>query len=102
MSSSTSRNDSGKRWYSHTQWEMTSTGYWCPLYDSDALPTNDPPSLIDQKIIPPVSQRDSALRAPTPSALLQALHGLLAVAFADLRRGVFGPTGLDVHRPVRM
>jgi hypothetical protein len=27
MSSSTSRNDSGKRKYSHTQWEMTSTGY---------------------------------------------------------------------------
>jgi hypothetical protein len=42
MSSSISRNDSGKRWYSHTQWEMTSTGYRCPLYDSDALPTDDP------------------------------------------------------------
>jgi hypothetical protein len=27
ISSSTSRNDSGKRWYSHTQWEMTSIGY---------------------------------------------------------------------------
>jgi hypothetical protein len=38
ISSSTSRNDSGKRKYSHTQWEMTSTGYRCPLYDSDALP----------------------------------------------------------------
>ena len=27
ISSSTSRNDSGKRKYSHTQWEITSTGY---------------------------------------------------------------------------
>jgi hypothetical protein len=29
--------------YSHTQWEITSTGYRCPLYDGDVLPTDDPP-----------------------------------------------------------
>src|SRR5688572_24888593 len=47
MSSSTSRNDSGKRWYSHTQREMTSTGYRWPLYDGDTAPMDDP-SQADQ------------------------------------------------------
>jgi hypothetical protein len=42
MSSSTSRKDRGKRKYSHTQWEMTSTGYRCPLYDGDTAPTDSP------------------------------------------------------------
>ncbi|WP_246144920.1 hypothetical protein [Actinacidiphila oryziradicis] len=54
MSSSTSRNDSGKRKYSHTHREITSTGYRCPLYDSDVLSTDDSPSTtINPKIIPP-------------------------------------------------
>ena len=40
--------------YSHTQWEITSTGYRWPLYDGDALPTDDtPPTTINPKIIPP-------------------------------------------------
>jgi hypothetical protein len=60
MSSSTSRKDRGKRKYSHTQWEMTSTGYRCPLYDGDT-PQTAPSSTINQKIIPPINQRDSAL-----------------------------------------
>jgi hypothetical protein len=42
MSSSTPRNDSGKRKYSQTQWEMTSTGYRCPLCDGDTAPTDSP------------------------------------------------------------
>ncbi|MFE2610939.1 hypothetical protein ACFXDI_48355 [Streptomyces mirabilis] len=42
ISSSTSRKLSGNRKYSHTQWEITSTGYRCPLYDGDAVPTDDP------------------------------------------------------------
>lgn len=41
ISSSTSRNDSGKRWCSHTQWEMTSTGYRCPFHDRDASSPTD-------------------------------------------------------------
>ena len=32
-----------KRKYSHTQWEMISTGYRCPLYDGGALSTDGPP-----------------------------------------------------------
>lgn len=39
-----SRYDSGNRKYSHTQWEMTSTGYRCPLYDgtvSKGHPSHD-------------------------------------------------------------
>jgi hypothetical protein len=39
---STSRKLSGDRKYSHTQGETTSTGYRCPLYDGDALPTHNP------------------------------------------------------------
>jgi len=35
-SSPTSRKDSGKRWYSHTAWEMTSAGNRNPLYDTVA------------------------------------------------------------------
>jgi hypothetical protein len=42
MSSSTSRKLSGNRKYSHTQCEMISTGYRCPLYDGDADDTGDP------------------------------------------------------------
>jgi hypothetical protein len=56
ISSSTSRKLSGKRKYSHTQWEITSTGYRCPLHDGDALPTDDP------------SQRDQPEDHPTRSA----------------------------------
>lgn len=41
INSSTSRNDSGKRKYSHTQWEMISTGYRCPFYDGGVLSTDD-------------------------------------------------------------
>ncbi|GAB2722713.1 hypothetical protein GCM10010442_49950 [Kitasatospora kifunensis] len=41
--SSTSRQERGKRKYSHTQWEMTSTGYRSPLYDGGADGTNGPP-----------------------------------------------------------
>lgn len=44
ISSSASRNESGKRKYSHTQWEMTSTGYRCLLYAGDTTPTTGPPS----------------------------------------------------------
>jgi hypothetical protein len=61
MSSSTSRNDSGKRWYSRTQWEMTSARYRGSLHDSDKLPTNNPSQPMNQKTVPPVSQRDSEL-----------------------------------------
>ncbi|CAM5744576.1 hypothetical protein SHIRM173S_05064 [Streptomyces hirsutus] len=32
-----------KRKYRHTQGEITSAGYRCPLYDGDVLPTDDPP-----------------------------------------------------------
>jgi hypothetical protein len=40
--------------YSHTQWEIASTGYRCPLYDGDVLSTDDSPSTtINPKIIPP-------------------------------------------------
>ncbi|MDQ0765472.1 hypothetical protein QF027_008107 [Streptomyces canus] len=42
----------GKRWYSHTAWEMISTGYRCPLYDGGALSTDGPSSMINPKIIP--------------------------------------------------
>ncbi|MCX4460029.1 hypothetical protein OG585_45830 [Streptomyces sp. NBC_01340] len=56
ISSSTSRWDSGKRKFSHTQWEITSTGYRCPLYDGDVLPTDDP------------SQRDQPEDHPTRTA----------------------------------
>ncbi|GAA1339807.1 hypothetical protein GCM10009647_083140 [Streptomyces sanglieri] len=36
------RNDNGRWKYSHTQWEITSTGYRCPLYDGGVLPTGNP------------------------------------------------------------
>ncbi|PBC92531.1 hypothetical protein BX281_0200 [Streptomyces sp. Ag82_O1-15] len=41
IGSSTSRKLSGKRKYSRIQCEITWTGYRCPLYDGDALPTDD-------------------------------------------------------------
>ncbi|MGY3676731.1 hypothetical protein ACVWXU_000354 [Streptomyces sp. TE33382] len=53
ISSSTSRNDNGKRKYSHTQWEIASTGYRCPLYDGGVLPTDNPLHHDQPKIIPP-------------------------------------------------
>jgi hypothetical protein len=67
ISSSTSRKLSGKRKYSHTQWEITSTGYRCPLYDGDVLPTDDP------------SQRDQPEDHPTRSVNVTA-------PFSDLRQ----------------
>ncbi len=42
ISSSTSRNDNGKRKHSHAQRAMISTGYRCPWYDGGALPTGVP------------------------------------------------------------
>ncbi|MDQ0956247.1 hypothetical protein QFZ66_000125 [Streptomyces sp. B4I13] len=35
------------------RWEITSTGYRCPLRDSGPTPTNSPLRHINQKIIPP-------------------------------------------------
>ncbi len=54
------RNDNGKWKYSHTQWEITSTGYRCPLYDGGVLPTGNPLHRDQPKITHPVSRRDSA------------------------------------------
>ena len=42
--SSTSRKDNGKRWYSHTAREMTSTGNQKPLYDTTAPASTASPS----------------------------------------------------------
>jgi hypothetical protein len=53
ISSSTSRKLSGKRWYSHTQWAMTSAGNRNPRYDTGIASTNNPtPTINNTEIIP--------------------------------------------------
>lgn len=89
ISPSTSRKLRENRKYSHTQWEITSTGYRCPLYDGDTDDTSDPlPSVMNTKIIPPGQPTYSApptherLRPPGPfhrGRQLQALPVHLSV-----------------------
>ncbi|GAA1329694.1 hypothetical protein GCM10009647_068490 [Streptomyces sanglieri] len=66
------------RKYSHTQWEITSTGYRCPLYDGGVLPT-DNPLHHDQPEDHPTRQDSAPDFAVTGTELLPALEpfGLL-------------------------
>ena len=38
--------------YTHTQWAMISTVHRCPWYDGGVLPTANPSTAINPKIIP--------------------------------------------------
>jgi pimeloyl-ACP methyl ester carboxylesterase len=78
ISSSTSRKLSGNRKYSHTQWEITWTGYRCPLHDSDPAPTNSP-LRHDQ----PEDHPTQSTNVTAPAALLgHSLGAINAYQFA--------------------
>src|SRR5215217_3813498 len=93
MSSSTSRNDSGKRKYSHTHWEMTSTGYRCPLYDGDTAPTDSP--LRHDQPEDHLTRSTNVTAPPTPLGQAFAEYGRIAKTLHLLR--VVDPVD-DTHR----
>ncbi len=89
ISSSTSRNDSGERKYSHTQWEMISAGYRCPLYDGD-MSSTDGPLHRDQPEDPPILSAN--VTAPCWGFLLLVFFGPGSLTLMGLLRRQSAPS----------